>query len=80
MATVDPSQDELRKVLQETAGLLDLTGLMVEVVERADATLADVEHSAETFKKFQKELTPYKQVLDLWVSQYFGNRLAKEFL
>lgn len=62
------------------AGLLDLTGLMVEVVERADATLADVEQSAETFKQFRKELTPYKQVLDLWVSQYFGNELAKEFL
>jgi hypothetical protein len=62
------------------AGLLDLTGLMVEVVERADATLADVQRSAETFKQFQKELTPYKQVLDLWVSQYFGNGLAQEFL
>ncbi|MFW6082975.1 MAG: Eco57I restriction-modification methylase domain-containing protein, partial [Chloroflexota bacterium] len=62
------------------AGLLDLTGLMVEVVERADATLADVQRSAETFKQFQRELTPYKQVLDLWVSQCFGNERAKEFL
>ena len=62
------------------AGLLDLTGLMTEVVERADSTLADVRHSAEDFDRFQKELTPYKQMLDLWVSQYFGNDAAKEFL
>jgi len=62
------------------AGLLDLTGLMTEVAEQADATLADVRHSAETFDRFRKELTPYKQVLDLWVSQYFGNQAAREFL
>jgi len=62
------------------AGLLDLTGLMVEVVERADATLADVQQSAQDFRQFQKELTPYKQVLDLWVSQYFGNEDAFEFI
>jgi hypothetical protein len=62
------------------AGLLDLTGLMVEVVERADATLADVRQSARDFDRFREELTPYKQVLDLWVSQHFGNQAAGEFL
>ena len=62
------------------AGLLDLTGLMTEVVERSDTTLADVRQSAEDFERFQRELTPYKQVLDLWVSKYFGNEAAKEFL
>ena len=62
------------------AGLLELTGLMVEVVERSDATLTDVEQSAKDFKTFQQTLTPYKQVLDLWVSQYFGNDDAGEFL
>ena len=62
------------------AGLLDLTGLMTEVVERSDTTLADVRQSAEDFERFQHELVPYKQVLDLWVSQYFGNEAATEFL
>ena len=62
------------------AGLLDLTGLMTEVVERSDTTLADVRQSAEDFERFQRELTSYKQVLDLWVSQYFGNDAATEFL
>jgi hypothetical protein len=62
------------------AGLLDLTALMIEVAGQADATLADVQHSAEVFEQFQKQLTPYKQVLDLWVSQHFGNTAAHEFL
>jgi hypothetical protein len=62
------------------AGLLDLTSLMVEVVERSDATVADVHSSAEGFGQFRKALEPYKQVLDLWTSQYFDNARAKEFV
>lgn len=62
------------------AGLLDLTSVMTEVAERADATLADVKQSAQDFSEFQQLLKPYKQVLDLWVSQYFGNQDAYGFL
>jgi Type I restriction enzyme R protein N terminus (HSDR_N)./Eco57I restriction endonuclease. len=62
------------------AGLLDLTGVMTEVAERADATLADVHQSAEEYAELQRQLDPYKQILNLWVSQYFGNRLAYEYL
>jgi hypothetical protein len=58
------------------AGLLDLTAVMIEVAERADATLADVRQSAEAYAAFQRQLLPYKQALDLWVSQWFdGERL-----
>ena len=62
------------------AGLLDLTTTMLQIAERADSTLADVRQSAQEFSLFQAELTPYKQVLDLWVSQHFGNKAASEFL
>lgn len=62
------------------AGLLDLTTTMLQIAERADATLADVRQSAEEFSRFQAELTPYKQALDLWVSQHFGNKAGGEFL
>lgn len=62
------------------AGLLDLTAIMVEVVDGADATLADVGESARRYGEFQALLTPYKQVLDLWVSHYFGNRAALELM
>ena len=53
------------------AGLLDLTAVMIEVAERADTTLADVQQSAEAYAAFQRQLLPYKQALDLWVSQWF---------
>jgi len=46
---------------------------MIEVAERADATLADVQQSAEAYAAFQRQLLPYKQALDLWVSQWFGD-------
>ena len=62
------------------AGLLDLTTAMLEIAGRADATLADVRRSADEFDAMQAALTPYKQALDLWVSQYFGNPAAKELL
>ena len=53
------------------AGLLDLTAVVIEVAERADATLSDVQQSAREYAAFQRQLLPYKQALDLWVSQYF---------
>lgn len=62
------------------AGLLDLTAVMTGVAGRADATLADVRQSADAFAEFQRQLLPYKQVLDLWVSRHFGNKHAEEFL
>ena len=62
------------------AGLLDLTEMMLRVAGGADATLADVRRSAQEFADFETNLTPYKRVLDLWVSQYFGNSHALEFI
>ena len=62
------------------AGLLDLTAIMLEIADQADSTLADVQQSAERYRRFQAELLPYKQTLDLWVSQYFGNPSALAFL
>ncbi|MCX6031108.1 MAG: N-6 DNA methylase [Chloroflexi bacterium] len=62
------------------AGLLELTTTMLQIAGRSDATLADVRQSADEFDRFQRELTPYKQVLDLWVSRHFGNAAADELL
>lgn len=62
------------------AGLLDLTSVMTDVAQRADATLSDVRQSAKDYENFQRLLDPYKQVLDIWISQYFGNKDAYEFL
>jgi hypothetical protein len=62
------------------AGLLDLTAIMIEIAGQADSTLADVRQSAEHYRTFQANLLPYKQTLDLWVSQHFGNAAALDFL
>ncbi len=62
------------------AGLLDLTNIMLQIVEMGDTTLADVHESARLYADFQAALTPYKQALDLWVSRHFGNAGADEFL
>ncbi len=36
--------------------------------------------SARQYREFQAQLTAYKQILDLWVSQYFGNAAGLEFI
>ena len=61
------------------AGLLDLTAVMIEVAERSDTTLADVQGSAEAYAAFQSQLLPYKQALDLWVSQWFDDERPDRF-
>jgi hypothetical protein len=61
------------------AGLLDLTSTMLDIAGRADATLADVRQSADEFAAMQRALTPYKQALDLWVSQWFDEERLPRF-
>jgi uncharacterized coiled-coil protein SlyX len=66
--------------LSQGAGLPDLTALMAEVADRADVTPREVQRSAADFAAFRRALTPYKQVLDLEVSQHFGNAKAEACL
>ena len=40
------------------AGLLDLTGIMLELVGMSDATLADVQQSAELYRTFRPAWRP----------------------
>jgi len=75
-----PEGNQLALFAGPFAGLLDLTSLMLQVVENSDATLADVQQSAQIYEQFQKQLAPYKEILDLWMSQYFGNGGVEEFL
>ncbi|MBC7265143.1 MAG: N-6 DNA methylase, partial [Chloroflexi bacterium] len=62
------------------AGLLTATELMRGVGLRTDATFDEVQESAGLYADFERAILPYKRVLDLWVSQYFGNKRADEFL
>lgn len=62
------------------AGLLNATQLMLEVGGLTDATFAEVERSASLYEEADKALQPYKRVLDLWTSEYFGNKEAQNYL
>jgi len=62
------------------AGLLTATELMRGVGLRTDATFDEVQESAELYAGFERAILPYKRVLDLWVSRYFGNERAEELL
>jgi type I restriction-modification system DNA methylase subunit len=62
------------------SGLEEVTELMQEVSRRADATLEEVEESAERFADYEEEAEPYRRVLDLWTSRHFDNDQAEAIL
>jgi len=62
------------------AGLLDATELMLHLGELTDATFAEVERSASLYEEADKALRPFKRLLDLWTSEYFGNKEAQNYL
>ena len=61
-------------------GLLAATATIEELRRIPDATVEQAERSHSLFAGFEKAQAPYKAALDIWVSQHFGNKLAKEYL
>ena len=61
-------------------GLLNSTTTMLEIARSPDATVEQAERSRSYFGSLEKENAPYKIALDMWVSQRFENKLAKEYL
>ena len=62
------------------AGLLKAAVLMRDVASLTDATFDEVEQSTEKYAAFEREMLPYKRVLDIWVSRHFGIKNAEGFL
>lgn len=62
------------------AGMLTATTFMRDVVMLTDATVEEVEQSAEKYDSFESAILPYKRVLDVWVGRHFGVRHAEDFL
>jgi hypothetical protein len=62
------------------AGLLTATALMRDVTTLTDATLEEVEQSANKYATFEREMLPYKRVLDLWIARYYQVPEAENFL
>jgi len=61
-------------------GLLGGTSTMLELAKTPDVTIEEAEHSKNLFSSLQEQMHPYKAALDIWVSRYFGNKLAQEYL
>ncbi len=62
------------------AGLLTAAALMRDVATLTDATFEQVEQSAEKYAAFEREMLPYKRVLDLWIARYYQVPEAENFL
>lgn len=61
-------------------GLLAATALVEELARMPDATMEQARRSHSLFSEFERAQAPYKAALDIWVSRYFGNPRAQEFL
>jgi hypothetical protein len=61
-------------------GVLAAAKTMQEISLLSDATIGDVEQSANLFQFFEKEALPYKRLLDIYLMRYFGVKRADEFL
>ena len=62
------------------AGLLQAAEFMRGVGALSDATVAEVGESERLFNEYDRQARPYKQLLDVYLSQHFGVKHADEFL
>ena len=61
-------------------GLLAATASIEQLRRIPDATVEQAERSHSLYADFESAQAPYKAALDIWVSEHFGNKRAKEFL
>lgn len=61
-------------------GLLRAAEIMRGVSILSDATFAELEQSEKLFRQFDQAAKPYKCLLDIYVSKFFGLKRADHFL
>lgn len=61
-------------------GILNAAKTMQEISLSSDATITDVEHSANLFDVFEQAVVPYKRLVDISLLPYYGSKRADEFL
>jgi Eco57I restriction-modification methylase len=61
-------------------GLLRAAEIMRGISTLSDATFAEVELSEKLFQDFDEQAKPYKRLLDVFVSRFFGIKGAIDFL
>lgn len=73
--------EEVEKTLKKSAGMFSsrfaglmlATDKMLEVARLADSTAEQAAQSRSEFKRAQDALAPFKRILDIYTSQWFGN-------
>ncbi len=77
--TVHEVRDAVGQVLwgDQFAGLMLGSGLMRHVGELSDITSAQVHESRAEYAKAQDALAPFKRILDVYASRWFGNQPQK---
>jgi hypothetical protein len=78
-ANVAEVQDALKRDLwgNQFAGLLSATSLMQRVGKLSDTTVAQVAESRAVYQQAYDALAPFKRLLDVWLSEHFGNKGAQ---
>ena len=72
--------EQLNLLTGPFVGLLRAAEIMRGVSVLSDATFAEVEQSERLFRSFDQAAKPYKRLLDIYVSQFFGLKQAESFL
>jgi hypothetical protein len=77
--SVQEVQDALSRDLfgHQFTDLLNATQLMRKVGELSDVTSQEVTESRKAYKGAYDALAPFKRLLDVWISEYFGNKKAQ---
>jgi len=72
---VEPELQTERNLFAQSqfAGLMLATELMRHVGELSDVTAQQVDESRQQFRRASDALAPYKRILDVYTSQWFGN-------
>src|SRR5207253_1313145 len=60
------------------AGVMLATDLMRHVAELSDVTAAQVRESRVEYRKASDALAPYRRVLDVYTSRWFGNEPLRQ--
>jgi hypothetical protein len=81
-AKVAEVRDRMQTTLfgNQFAGLLSATELMHRVGELTDSTFEELQESQQKYQQAADALRPFQLILDLWTSEYFGNKGAQDFL
>jgi hypothetical protein len=71
--TIESRSEQFTLFGSRFAGLLLATDLMRHVGELSDVTSAQVQESRAEYRKASDALAPFKRILDIYTSQWFGN-------